>query len=140
MQTLKVVGTLAVNDASLESDVVYGYVGSRLRQLRVANGYTQADIARVLGVSPQQYHKYEDAKSKCSLNYLMKLAEYYRVRLESILPVDESAESSRVDAQIRSTPTSEADQLGRLISAFVQISSSSERWRLVQLIEAMSSK
>ncbi|MEL7184087.1 MAG: helix-turn-helix transcriptional regulator, partial [Pseudomonadota bacterium] len=46
---------------------VYVHVGQRLRALRQERGLTQAQAARIIEVSPQQYQKYEDARSRCSL-------------------------------------------------------------------------
>ncbi|MEM6742093.1 MAG: helix-turn-helix transcriptional regulator, partial [Pseudomonadota bacterium] len=48
-------------------DETYEHVGRKLREFRVARKMTQAQVAKIIEVSPQQYQKYEDAQSKCSL-------------------------------------------------------------------------
>lgn len=115
---------------------VYEHLGRNLRRLRTENGLTQADVARIINVSPQQYQKYEDAQSKCSLTYVIDLANHYGVHVNSILPVDApSQDTPPIEAQL----PKEADLLARLVSSFVQISDGEERLRLVQLVEAMVS-
>jgi transcriptional regulator with XRE-family HTH domain len=106
---------------------IYDYVGRQLRAHRVGKGMTQAQAARVIDISPQQYQKYEDAHSKCSLTNLMVLADHYRVPLSAFLP-----EGAMRDAQVN-----EADLLARLVSAYSRLGSPNEKLRLVQLVEAM---
>lgn len=113
---------------------VYAHVGRRLRELRVARGETQADIARVIKVSPQQYQKYEDAQSRCSLPYLMMLSDHFGVHLTDILPVDDVETATPIAAD---SIHAEADLLARLVSAFVKLSDMNEKLRLVQFVEAI---
>lgn len=124
----------APNIPDLENRAVYAHIGKRLRELRLSAGSTQADVAKVINVSPQQYQKYEDAQSRCSLPYLMALADHFRVHLTDVLPVDEKAENYQ---KVSTTMETEADLLARLVSAFVKLSESDEKLRLVQLVEAI---
>lgn len=121
---------------ALTSDAVYGHVGRRLRSLRMQHGQTQAQVARVIAVSPQQYQKYEDAQSKCSLPYLLTLADHYGVHVNAILPVD-APEPPPAALDPREEMATEADLLARLVSAFVQLEDSGGKLRLVQLVEAI---
>ncbi|MES0863673.1 helix-turn-helix transcriptional regulator [Ruegeria sp. SCPT10] len=121
---------------ALSSEDVYGHVGQRLRGLRSEKRMTQAEVARLLEISPQQYQKYEDAQSKCSLPYLMKLAAFYQVPIESLLPQSES--SANMPSPTAEIPV-EADLLARLVSSFVKLSDVNEKLRLVQLVEAIVS-
>ncbi len=116
----------------------YAFVGDRLRALRKGRGLTQADVARVIAVSPQQYQKYEDAQSKCSLTTMIALAEFYAVPLSSMLPAiaPETAEPGPVRKNPADMPT-EADLLARLVGSFVQLRDIGEKTRLVELVEAM---
>lgn len=50
------------------------HVGQRLRQRRVELGLTQADIARHVGVTYQQAHKYETGISRISAGRLLLFA------------------------------------------------------------------
>ena len=123
-------GSQAGNSTDAPAGSAYAFVGERLRELRKKHGMTQADVARVISVSPQQYQKYEDAQTKCSLTVLIALAENYAVDLNSLLPpVGGSA----------ATPTqpTEADLLARLVGSFVKLQDFDEKIRLVQLVEAI---
>lgn len=123
--------------AKHKKDNVYGYVGSRLKELRLEAGLRQSEVAAIIGVSPQQYQKYEDAQTKCRLDYLLALADHYSVSADTFLPgfgVNHS--SGKEDAEL----ASEADLLARLVSAFVQLNSGEARLRLVQLVEAIVAK
>ncbi len=112
---------------------IYEQIGQRIRELRKARGLTQAQAAKLIDVSAQQYQKYEDAQSKCNLNYLVILADYYRVSLSSLIT---GAEEETLPAL--EVVTSEADLLARLVNSFVNLSTLDEKLRLVQLVEVMS--
>ena len=122
------------NDATAHSDDVanafddvYPYVGARLKALRVGRGMTQAQVATLIGVSPQQYQKYEDAQTKCSLTNLMVLAEYYGVPVADLLP----------EQTVKVAEINEADLLARLVASFSRLNHAEEKLRLVQLVEAI---
>lgn len=116
-------------------DEVYEFVGNRLRQLRTSKNHTQTDIAKLLGVSAQQYHKYEDGKSKCSLPMLLLLADYYEVPISSLIPTGTFTPTGNL-----ADLPNEADLLARLVSAYVRIESTKEKTRIVQLVEAMQTE
>lgn len=124
----------APNIPDFQNRAVYAHIGQRLRELRLSTGSTQADVAKVINISPQQYQKYEDAQSRCSLPYLMALADHFRVHLTDIVPVDEKEDNSQ---EMSTTMETDADLLARLVSAFVKLSDSNEKLRLVQLVEAI---
>ena len=88
---------------------------------------TQAQIAQVIEVSPQQYQKYEEGQSKCSLTNLMVLADFHAVPITDLIP-----EASTKVAEIN-----EADLLARLVAAFSRLENANEKLRLVQLVEAI---
>ncbi len=113
---------------------VYAFVGERLKELRISKALTQADVAAMLGVSPQQYQKYEDAQTKCRLDYLLKLAKYYAVPVDTILP---GLDDKRTEDESVKELSSEADLLARLVSAFVRLNAFDEKLRFVQLVEAI---
>jgi len=121
---------------SFSPEDVYGHVGQRLRELRTQKRMTQAEVARILDVSPQQYQKYEDAHSKCSLPYLLVLADFYSVPIESMMPRGNKPE---VKPEVQDEMPVEADLLARLVSSFVKLSDVDEKLRLVQLVEAIVS-
>lgn len=130
------------------TDDVYAHVGQRMRALRTEKRLTQSHVAKILNVSPQQYQKYEDARSKCSLNYILRLVDYYSVSIDDFLPASASAgtiqqpEPPQVDEQpkVQESPQLEADLLARLVSAYVKLATVDEKLRLVQLVEAMTAR
>lgn len=122
-----------------EKTDAYRHVGQQMRLLRLERGLTQAQAAQIISVSPQQYQKYEDAQSKCSLNYLIALADHYGVSVNVFLP---GGEATSVPANAsQASPEAigrEADLLARLVSAFVSLEGAGEKLRFVQLVEAIA--
>ncbi|MEP0952405.1 MAG: helix-turn-helix transcriptional regulator [Paracoccaceae bacterium] len=114
-------------NTSIESSDVYKHVGRQLRAQRIGRGMTQAQVARLIDISPQQYQKYEESQSKCSLTSLTILAEHYGVPLSSFFP-EEPEQKPTIN---------EADLLARLVASFSQLDDNIEKLRIVQLIEAM---
>lgn len=124
-------------------DETYEHVGRKLREFRVARKMTQAQVAKIIEVSPQQYQKYEDAQSKCSLTNLLLLAKSYGIHINELLPVDPPASTMPTPQERPSaegmTMASEADLLARLVGTFVQLDDLEGKVRLVQLVEAIVS-
>jgi transcriptional regulator with XRE-family HTH domain len=118
---------------------VYAFVGGRLRELRKQRGLTQADVARLISISPQQYQKYEDAQTKCSLSTLIALSEHFNVPLSDLLPksIAIASPATVVRAQKQPDIPTEADLLARLVGAFVKLRDTEQKTRLVQLVEAI---
>jgi transcriptional regulator with XRE-family HTH domain len=127
---------------------VYKHVGARLRSLRQGRGLTQAQVASLVGVSPQQYQKYEDAQTKCSLAALLTLAGYYGVPVETIIYAEGLAASEarpsladllKMDIDTATIDSAEQELLARLVTAYLHIPDSFEKERLVELMEAVRS-
>jgi len=47
-------------------------IGRRLKEVREAEGMTQKDVAKLLGVSFQQVQKYENGKNRMSVSSLVR--------------------------------------------------------------------
>lgn len=127
---------------------VYREAGAQLRSLRTSRGLTQAQVAEVIGVSPQQYQKYEDAQTKCSLAAIVALAAFYGVSVESIVSPEEAVGAGTIEAlKNHETVSSDLSKLGaleqelvgRLVSAYLRIPDKLEKVRLVELVEAIKS-
>ncbi|MBR2909017.1 MAG: helix-turn-helix transcriptional regulator [Clostridia bacterium] len=58
------------------------YLYQRLRDLREDNDKTQAEIAKVLKITSQQYQLYESGKREIPLHHIVTLAKYYNVSLD----------------------------------------------------------
>lgn len=63
----------------------------RLRDLREDSDKTQADIAKVLNITPQQYQLYESGKREIPLHHFIALAKYYNVSLDYLSGITNSA-------------------------------------------------
>ena len=55
---------------------------SRLKEIREDHDLLQKDIANILGVTQQQYNKYELGQVEPSIQTLFQLADYYNVTLD----------------------------------------------------------
>ena len=58
------------------------YLYQRLRDLREDSDKSQANIAKILNVSPQQYQLYESGKREMPMHHFITLANYYNVSLD----------------------------------------------------------
>jgi len=61
----------------------------RIRMLREENNLSQAEIARVIGTTQQQYSKIEMGKADISGEKLIRMAKFYRVSVDYILGLTE---------------------------------------------------
>lgn len=71
---------------------------TRLKELRLAKGLRQDEVAKMLGIGRTAYGAYELGDNLPPLNKLMMLAEFYNVSLDYII-YNEKA-SSEVDEVI----------------------------------------
>lgn len=62
------------------------HVGQRVREERLAAAMTQADLADLIDVTPQQIHKFERAENRITAGMLHKLAAALRVSIDSLFP------------------------------------------------------
>lgn len=115
--------------AQQKHGTLYECIGQRLRALRVARGMTQAEVAEIIGVSPQQYQKYEDAYTKCSLTNLATLATFYGVSVGVIVaPNDVAAEPLAREPDALLT---------RLMEAYFNLPEKMDKMRLVETLEML---
>ena len=64
---------------------------SRIRDLREDRDLSQAQIAKVIGTTQQQYSKIETGRADISGEKLRKLAEYYNISADYILGLTNEA-------------------------------------------------
>lgn len=57
-------------------------IGKNLQKLRKLNGYTQQEIASLIGISKSAYCKIETEQSKLSLETAVRLSEIFNVSLD----------------------------------------------------------
>lgn len=64
----------------------------RIRNLRIDNGLTQADVARLLNVSQNTYSQYEIGVMRYPLDAVVLLAQHYNVSVDYLVGLtDETA-------------------------------------------------
>ena len=56
----------------------------RLRELRVAAGLNQTEIAKALDMQQNQYSRYERGERELPMHLFVKLAEVYKVSLDYV--------------------------------------------------------
>ena len=66
------------------------YHYKRLRDLREDYDKTQADIAKVLGISRQHYALYEKGDRELPMHHFITLARYYNVSLDYLVGLSQN--------------------------------------------------
>lgn len=67
-------------------------LGSRIKALRIANGFTQEQLADQIGVSRQKYARIENGTNSITLDLLTKIAKSLDVAVGDITRVLEEAQ------------------------------------------------
>lgn len=60
----------------------------RMRDLREDHDLNQEQIAKVLGITRQQYQLYESGKRKLPIDKLIEICKYYKVSADYILGIN----------------------------------------------------
>lgn len=61
------------------------YLYARLRDLREDKELTQADVAKILNTTQQQYGKYELGVQEIPVHHIITLAKFYGVSIDYIV-------------------------------------------------------
>lgn len=61
----------------------------RLRDLREDHDLTQADVAKLLKTTQQQYFKYEKGIQEIPVHHLITLSRYYRISMDYLLSLSD---------------------------------------------------
>ena len=85
------------------SEVINMSIAERLQELRKRSGYSQEQVAEMLGLSRQAVSKWESGQGKPEIDNIVKLTEIYNVSADYILlgtekvsvPVPEKKELSQ---------------------------------------------
>ena len=62
--------------------------GEKVKQLRIARGISQVELAKALGVSKQSVSNWENDNILPSIEMLVKTAEYFSVSTDYMLGID----------------------------------------------------
>lgn len=66
-----------------------------LKKIRKKHGYTQADIAKILQITPQAYAHYEQGYRSPNIETLQILANFYGITIENLINDDCSDNSHK---------------------------------------------
>ena len=64
----------------------------RIKQFRQTTGITQAQVAEVLGITQQQYFKYEKGINELPLRYLVVICQEYNLSADWLLGLSDDIE------------------------------------------------
>jgi transcriptional regulator with XRE-family HTH domain len=109
-------------------------VGRNIRMHRERCGLTQTDLARKVGITKQQIHKYEVGVSRVSPGRLDQIAVILDVPL--VMLFGGSPEASVTDDEKTGALLAKPSSL-RLIQAFARLKRASTRIAILELIEAL---
>ena len=72
------------------------YIGENLKQLRLAKGLTQEELADGLGVSPQSVSRWEGGASYPDVELLPEIAGFFDVSVDALIGADEARQEARL--------------------------------------------
>ena len=61
----------------------------KIRQFRQENKITQEQIAKTLGITQQQYYKYEKGINELPIRYLVEICKAYQLSADWVLGLSE---------------------------------------------------
>jgi transcriptional regulator with XRE-family HTH domain len=70
----------------VQSSDIDRFVAHRMKELRLCAGMTQRQVAKQLGISDQQMHKFENAKLRVSASQLLAVAGVFSIRFATSRP------------------------------------------------------
>jgi transcriptional regulator with XRE-family HTH domain len=73
------------------ANAVDGYIGARMRELRLALEMSQVQVGKELGISFQQIQKYENGMNRVSAARLYDICKLFSVSLSSMFQRDPKA-------------------------------------------------
>jgi transcriptional regulator with XRE-family HTH domain len=106
-------------------------LGGRISLLRRARGMSQAELAKKLGVTPQQVQKYERGTNRVSAVRLYEIATALDVRIQYFF--DDMGEGTAIAGGASAGKVSAEDFLWVL----AKLKDESMRWRVLRLIAAL---
>jgi|SRR3989344_1151899 len=107
------------------------HVGMRIRERRIMLGPTQQQFADMIGVTPQQVHKYERGTNRISAGRLYEIAQCLNVPVSYFYDGLSDAETPR-------TPPSHERRLRQIAQNFNEIVNESHREALSNVVRAIA--
>ena len=163
MENIKNEGVEATsNNLKSKSHEIEKHVGKKIKLFRQLRGLSQSEIAAHLGITFQQFQKYESGKNRIPISRLMKLAEIFNVNMtvffensvnvmfkdimqkksnhlsEEVLPIEVSSNklSSLQSDEIHSFSNNE--EVMNLVSNFQSIKDVGVRKHISMLVKSLS--
>lgn len=76
-------------------------IGKNIKSLRTQRGITQETLANRIGVAPQSVSKWERGEGYPDITFLMPLAEYFGVSLDTLMGIDMEKTEQHISEKIR---------------------------------------
>ena len=86
-----------------EVEPIYEAIGGLIRAVRSTKHETAAETAAAVGVTRQQFTKWEGGKTRIPLHQLFALADLWNVRIAMFIP-EEEGDGDPVAVQLVATP------------------------------------
>ncbi len=77
------------------------HVGSRVREFRIKRGLTQSQIGKMLGISFQQFQKYEKGTNRIGANRLWSLSKILHIEIPELFEGLPGLQSDQVICETR---------------------------------------
>lgn len=116
------------------------YVAGRLRTYRKQLGFSQAEIAKQIGVTFQQIQKYEAGLNRIGAGRLFQLASLYGIGVEELFPKSAgTAEGSKRAEKLDEVAGFAYSAEGwKLCEGFLRIKDPRQRRIIVSLVQEMA--
>jgi len=124
----------SVNNRSPTADDAH--VGSRIKRLRRDLGLTQKQIAKIVGVTGAQFHRYETGSTRVAASRLIAIATALHVRPEVLMGT--AASRPEADVPTRSQIGADADSLVELVEVYQTIVDPRRRHALLAFAHAVA--
>ncbi len=57
----------------------------RLKYQRESYGYTQKQMAELIGITPRSYQRYEAGEREPNINTLVQMADFFKISLDDLI-------------------------------------------------------
>ncbi len=104
------------------------FIGQRIREERIKRGMTQSELAKRIGITYQQAHKYERGVNGTSVSRLLQIASILGIDITELLP--------NIDDARTPMPVARADL--ELARNFSRVRDPRRRLAISQLVRAMA--
>ena len=118
---------------------VDAHVGARVRERRLALGFSLEELAKRIGVGAQQLQKYETGVNRISASRLYDVTLALGVPIAWFYLGIAERPAKMPTTSISEPPASVIDQLPELIGIFMQIKSTDSRQKLIELARILAS-